>query len=133
MEQQPNDVPNPNKKNTISLKIAKDWAKRWRKLESSYNNYNDCRAFNIPLIDLQEAIEEGAVSVRAYIGVEKMMVEGEKVYIEKLMIVGVDKNGKDMISSEDGLTLDDEGGDIYDFSQPCPEECDPNSPLNGPS
>ena len=133
MEKQPNDVPKPNKKNTISLKIAKDWAKRWRKMESSYNQHQDCRAFNIPLLDLQEAIAEGATSVRAYIGVEKMKVEGENVYIEKLMIVGVDKNGKDMISSQDGEVLDPDGGDIYDFSEPCPENCDPNSPLNGPN
>ncbi|WP_298882148.1 hypothetical protein [uncultured Polaribacter sp.] len=133
MEKQPNDVPKPNKKNTITLKTAKNWAKRWRKMESSYNKYNECRAFNIPLLDLQEAIAEGAASVRAYIGVEKMMVEGEKVYIEKLMIVGVDKNGKDMISSEDGETLDPESDFIYDFSEPCPESCDPNSPLNGPN
>ena len=100
-------------------------------MESSYNAHQDCRAFNIPLLDLQEAIAEGATSVRAYIGVEKMMVEGEKVYIEKLMIVGVDKNGKDMISSGDGETLDPESGGIFDFSRPCPEVCDPNSPLNG--
>lgn len=131
MSTKPNDIPKPNPRNTISLKIAKDWAKRWRKLESSYNNYNDCRAFNIPLKDLQEVIDEGAASVRAYIGVEKTMVDGEKVYIEKLMMVGVDKNGKDMISSKDGLTLDEEGGDIYDFSEPCPNVCDEESPLNG--
>ena len=131
MEKQPNDVPKPNKKNTISLKIAKDWASRWRTMESSYNKYNDCRAFNIPLKDLQEAIDEGAASVRAYIGVEEMIIEKESVFIEKLMIVGVDKNGKDMISSKDGLTLDGDSGEIFDFSRPCPEECDPNSPLNG--
>lgn len=131
MSNQANDVSKPNKKNTISLKIAKDWAKRWRKMESTYNSHQDCRAFNIPLLDLQEVIAEGAASVRAYIGVEKAIIEGENVYIEKLMIVGVDKNGKDMISSKDGEILDPESDFIYDFSRPCPSFCDPDSPLNG--
>ena len=131
MKNQPNDVPKPNKKNTISLKIAKNWANRWRKMESTYNSHQDCRAFNIPLLDLQEVIAEGPTSVRAYIGVEKVIIEGENVYIEKLMSVGVDENGKDMISSKDGETLDSESNFIYDFSRPCPSFCDPDSPLNG--
>ena len=131
MEKQANDIPKPNEKNTISLKIAKDWTKRWRKMESTYNSHQDCRAFNIPLLDLQEVIAEGPTSVRAYIGVEKVIIEGENVYIEKLMIVGVDENGKDMISSKDGEILDPESGFIYDFSRPCPSLCDPGSPLNG--
>lgn len=132
MEKQPNDVPKPNKKNTISLQIAKEWAKEWRDDEASYNKYFECRAFNIPKKDLKEVLrEKGTKSVRAYIGVEKKEVEGEIVFIEKLMLVGVDKNGKDMISSADGVTLDEEGGDIYDFSEPCPNLCDDESPLNG--
>ncbi|MDX6745722.1 hypothetical protein SHK09_02860 [Polaribacter sp. PL03] len=132
MEKKPNDVPKPNKENTISLEIAKDWTKRWRDMESTYNSHHDCRAFNIPLIDLQEVIkEQGVVSVRGYIGVEETVVEGDTVFIEKLIIVGVDANGKDMISSKDGLILDQESDDIYDFSDPCPNLCDPKSPLNG--
>ncbi|MFK8059184.1 MAG: hypothetical protein AB8B78_03740 [Polaribacter sp.] len=130
----PNDVPKPNKRNTISLRIAKDWTARWRKMESNYNSYNDCRAFNIPLKDLQEVIKEKKVaSVRGYLGVEEKIIEGEPVYIEKLIIVGVDANGKDMIklSKEDSEVLDPEDGDIYDFTDPCPATCDDGSPLNG--
>ncbi|WP_299015614.1 hypothetical protein [uncultured Polaribacter sp.] len=127
-----NDVPKPNKRNTISLEIAKDWTTRWRAMESDYNAHNDCRAFNIPLKDLTEVLaEEGVASVRGYIGVEKQIIEGEDVFIEKLIIVGVDANGKDMIKSSDGVTLDEDGGgDIYDFTNPCPEYCDDDSVLN---
>tara|TARA_R110001606_G_scaffold183315_1_gene329946 strand:- start:1038 stop:1214 length:177 start_codon:yes stop_codon:yes gene_type:complete len=57
-------------------------------MESIYNSHQDCRAFNIPLLDLQEVIAEGPIIVRAYVGVEKVSIEGENVYIEKLMIVG---------------------------------------------
>lgn len=49
------------------------------------------------------------------------------------MIVGVDKNNRDMISTVkavDGLGDGDEN-DIYDFTDPCPNVCDPDSPLNG--
>jgi len=119
------------KKNIISLKTAKNWTNRWRNKESSYNLHHQCRAFNIPLIDLQEVIkEDGVASVRGYIGVEKKVIEGEVVFEEKLMIVGVDKKGKDMIFSSDGLTLKKEEGNIYDFSEPCPTTCDNESPLN---
>ena len=128
----PNDIPKPNPRNTISLAIAKEWAKEWRDDEASYNKYYQCRAFNIPKKDLIEVLAEDVASIRAYIGVEKIEVKGKQtIFTEKLMIVGVDKNGKDMISSSDGLTLDDDGGDIYDFTDPCPDACDEGSPLNG--
>ena len=131
---QPNDVPKPNPRNAISLEGAKKWAKRWRKKESKYNKHNDCRAFNIPKKDLIEVLnEDGVESVRAYLGVEKLRDKdtGKKYYVEKLMFVGVDANGKDMISSSDGITLDNGPLDIYDFSTPCPTTCDNQSPLNG--
>ncbi|WP_299672145.1 hypothetical protein [uncultured Polaribacter sp.] len=119
-------------KNTITLKKAKRWTKRWRKMEDSYNDHQHCRAFNIPLIDLQEVTKEpGVASVRGYIGVEKQIIEGETVFTEKLIIVGVNAQGKDMISSKDGETLDDDSGRIFDATQPCPDLCDDSSPLNG--
>lgn len=121
------------KKNTISLKTAKKWAKEWRDDEASYNKYFECRAFNIPLEDLKEVIAEGAVSVRGYLGVKKTkdIDTGDIIFEEKLMFVGVDINGKDMISSKDGENLDASSGDIFDLTQPCPDMCDPGSPLNG--
>ena len=132
---QPNTIFIMKKKNTISLATAKEWAKNWRELESDYNKYNECRAFNIPKIDLQEVLtEEGVASIRAYIGVKetKNNKTGKTVYEEKLMIVGVDKNNKDMISTVKSTELGDgEDDDIYDFTDPCPHVCDPDSPLNG--
>ena len=119
------------KKNEITLKTAKKWAKEWRDDEASYNKYFECRAFNIPLEDLKEVIAEGAVSVRGYLGDKKSKVEGETVFEEKLMFVGVDKNGKDMISSKNGEDLDEDSGAIFDLTRPCPDLCDVSSPLNG--
>lgn len=125
------------KKNTVTLETAKKWIAEWRDQESTYNKYHRLKAFNIPLIDLQEVIEEkGVSSVRAYIGVAKYENHDtnppEIRYEEKLLIVGVDKNGKDMIKAVDPNTLGDgEEDDIYDFTRPCPTLCDPDSPLNG--
>jgi hypothetical protein len=121
----------PKKINKISLQKAQKWAKEWRDDEASYNKYFDCRAFTIPLVDLKEVIEEGAVSVRGYLGVKKSKDKetGETIFEEKLMFVGVDENGKDMISSSNGETLDDENGGIFDATTPCPDSCDFTSPL----
>jgi hypothetical protein len=117
-------------KNTITLKTAKQWAKEWRDDQASYNKYFECRAFNIPLEDLKEVIAEGAVSVRGYLGVKKTQEKGEEaVFEEKLMFVGVNADGQDMISSKNGEDLD--FGEIFDLTEPCPELCDPKSPLNG--
>lgn len=124
-------------KNTVTLATAKKWIKEWRDQESTYNKYHSLKAFNIPLIDLQQVIEEkGVTSVRAYIGVAKYENHDTKppeiMYQEKLLIVGVDKDGKDMIKAVDPNVLGDgEEDDIYDFTDPCPNLCDPDSPLNG--
>jgi hypothetical protein len=119
------------KENTITLKKAKRWTQRWRKMEGNFNAHHKCRAFNIPLEDLREVIAEGAITVRAYLGVHTHIIEGESVFEEKLIIVGVDANGRDMISAKDGEVLDATSGSIYDFTQPCPDKCDTESPLNG--
>ena len=131
---QPDSKPKPNPRNTIDLATAKKWAKEWRDDEASYNKYFECRAFNIPKKDLIEVLQEdGVESVRAYIGVEKIENKGQQTtFTEKLMIVGVNASGRDMLTlSSDGKTLVDGGGDIYDFTDPCPDACDDKSPLNG--
>ena len=116
-----------SKKNTISLDTAKKWTKKWRQKESTYNKYHECKAFNIPKIDLQEVLAvKGVASIRAYLGVDENNVE-------KLMIVGVDEKGKDMIPTSDDIALkgDQDDGGIWDFTEPCPISCDESSPLYG--
>lgn len=121
----------------IPLPTAQSWAQEWRSEESTYNKYNECHAFLIPAEDLTAVLEEiggqtGPKYVRAYLGVEPT------TQTEKLMIVGtkpeVQKDGsiiyRDLINGytpTDGVSTD---YGIYDFTQPCPPECDPKSPLN---
>lgn len=103
------------------------------KIESSCNKYHKLNAFNIPKIDLIEVLQEdGIASARAYLGVDKFVNKdtGEKVYKEKLMIVGVNTEGKHMISQLKEDVLAAEAGDIYDFTEACPDLCDETSPLN---
>ncbi|MCL6462421.1 hypothetical protein SAMN05444372_10231 [Flavobacterium micromati] len=139
MTQKPT-VTNQNQKktvNSIPLKTAQKWAKRWRNKESSYNKYNELSAFLIPSIDLAEVLaEKGSEYVRAYIGVEKIAptTKGEKpTYVEKLMFVATKLNletgiYEDMIPLASDNDTNEEIG-IYDLSRPCPPYGDPTSPL----
>ena len=113
--------------NSIPLKTAQKWAKRWTKREGNYNKHHNVNAFLIPKVDLLEVLAEGVDAVRAYIGVDDAGVE-------KLMIVGTKFNPEtgiyvDMISGTLGNSA---GGqdNIYDFTEPCPPASDPESPLN---
>ncbi|MEJ5996390.1 hypothetical protein WG904_18320 [Pedobacter sp. Du54] len=46
------------------------------------------------------------------------------------LVVAVDKEGNDLINTTAvGLGEGGDGSDIYDFTKPCPSECDPESPL----
>ena len=115
------------KVNTIPLATAQKWAKRWTKVESGYNRHHKVNAFLIPKADLLEVLAEDVDAVRAYIGVDD---ENR----EKLMFVGTKLNQATGIY-EDMITVGVGNGsaaqdDIYDFTQPCPPEGDPASPLN---
>lgn len=106
----------------ISLVKAKRWAARWRKEEGTYNEHHKLYAFLIPKDDLTGVLlEKDVEAVRAYIGVE---IKSDGTPEEKLMIVGVDENGADMLPRDTKNK-----GSIYDFTRPCPSACDPNSPL----
>jgi hypothetical protein len=97
--------------NTISLKTAQDWARTWRS-----NPENKVKAHLIPQIDVKQLLaEDKVVDIRAYIGVDE---EGKN----KLMLVGVDIDGNDLINEEKGQY-------IYDFTRPCPDTCAFESPL----
>ena len=97
--------------NTITLQQAQLWAQNWRR-----NPDSAIIAFLVPGIDLTEVMaEKETVNVRTYFGIDE---KGDS----KLMIVGVDAGGKDLID-------DAKGQYIYDFSSGCRPDCDFNSPL----
>jgi hypothetical protein len=112
--------------NTIHLKEAQRWVKRWSKKEGNYNKHHELHAFLIPKVDLLEVLREDVDAVRAYIGVDD---EG----VEKLMIVGTKYDPVtgiyvDMITVDNGSELA-VADSIYDVTKPCPPACDANSPM----
>ena len=96
--------------NSIPLETAQEWATKWVESQPA----DAVKAHLIPMEDFTAlSKEDGVVNIRAYIG-----IDGDGT--NKLMLVGVDANGKDMISNTDL---------IYDFTLPCPNTCDTDSPL----
>ncbi|WP_432670676.1 hypothetical protein [Flavobacterium sp. SM2513] len=107
---------------TISLQQAQDWIARWKEGSLKDLTAITIKAFLIPGIDVTEVLaEQGVQDVRAYIGVDKN-------HIPHLLIVGVDKNGNDMIDNDELVNVKN-GWNIYDFTLPCPSTCDVKSPL----
>ncbi len=113
----------------ITLAEAISWTTAWRSSPTT-----SARAFLIPIEDMQGVINEisgqgGSPCARAYLAMDG----GE----EKLVIVGTSqetqKDGsviyRDLLPAvgEDPATASNA---IYDFTTPCPTECDPSSPLN---
>ncbi len=102
-------------KNTITLTTAQEWASRWKKAQLG-GTQAPITAFLIPGIDVSQVMaEKGTVDVRAYLGIDETNTE-------RLMIVGVDADGNDMID-------DTKGNYIYDFTVPCPPKCNEKAPF----
>ncbi|SOD12175.1 hypothetical protein [Pedobacter xixiisoli] len=98
------------------------------------------RAVFIPIADImaiiekfQELDEHGNIrnsltGVRAYFAVK----DGDQALPDDVtaLIVPVDLAGSDIVAHTTGVEgEEDDDSDIYDFTQPCPDKCDPDSPL----
>jgi hypothetical protein len=101
--------------NTISFETAQEWAERWKNVQENGETPN-ITAFLIPGIDVTQALEpDEAVDVRTYLGIDD-------TDIVRLIIVGVDAEGNDLIDESNGYY-------IYDFSRPCPYKCNDKAPY----
>ncbi|MDC8004756.1 hypothetical protein POV27_11895 [Aureisphaera galaxeae] len=112
----------------ITLAEAISWTSAWRSAPST-----SARAFLIPIQDLQGVLNEisgqgGNPCARAYLaidgGVEKLIFVGtsQETQPDKSVIYRdlLPAAGEEATSSNS----------IYDFTNPCPPDCDPSSPLN---
>ena len=100
--------------NTISLATAQSWASKWQS-----DPAHKTKAFLIPKEDITQLFEyDGVCDVRTYIGIDD-------AGLHKIMLVGVDAYGSDMIN-------DARQQYIYDFTKLCPDFCDTRSPLFNP-
>src|SRR5690606_4731027 len=102
--------------NVVPVQEAAENCTRWR------DTANQCLAdsgpvysFRLPMVDFTQIVDDDATAVRAYLAEEE---SGEK----KLYLVGVDKEGNDMINYQEDQY-------IYDLTTPCPPTCPEPSPL----
>jgi hypothetical protein len=111
---------------TIPLSEGTTLTTNWRNYISAVDaNPNYIRAFNIPMTDIQQLAQfTKCTSVRAYLA----MVTPGDVATLKVILVPVDANGKD-ITGIPGVVEGVTDSTVFDFTSPCPQTCDINSPL----
>ena len=142
---------------TIPLSTAQDCVQKWR----TENGFN-CKAFLIPADDLITCLEEmnilqkesnGSYTIqdaensglRAYLAIDRPSDQLATPQTEKLYLVGtkIDSQGvhRDIIEDDKKQQRESniaakisalKGTGIYDFTAPCPNTCDGNSPLYDP-
>ncbi|WP_460220693.1 hypothetical protein [Psychroserpens sp. MEBiC05023] len=130
---------------TRTIDEAKRWTLAWQTKHSKLS-----KAFKIPIDDLLACFNEMDVkfsinangelslipetfepAVRSYLAIDD---QGG----EKLLIVGTTTDDgilyKDIVKDERQLAAvgdpSPNGSGVYDFTTPCPDDCDPGSPLN---
>lgn len=130
----------PIKVPTVRLPEAQIRIERFRKqLKGSMPESNIPRAILIPIEDLMAIVNKyqtvdanGDITntlqgIRAYFAVK--ITDMAKPDDVTALIVAVDKEGNDIVNNPDTLADEVDGSEIYDFTKPCPDQCDPSSPL----
>jgi hypothetical protein len=118
---------------SISITEAAAYTANWRKFNEN-NNIDGQEvpldaifpnAYSVNIADINAIMANSPSKLRIYFGYSAPtpgpLPSGE--FAMKVMIVGVNSEGKDMIYST-GTT-----SGIYDHCQPCPSMCDPSSQL----
>lgn len=125
---------------TISVPEAKARVERFRKtLSGSIPEANIPRAVLIPIADILAIIDRYQFTDKD--GNTRNELQGVRAYFaikeadESLpndvtaLIVPVNLKGQDIINTNYTSGEEDVDTDIYDFTKPCPDVCDPESPL----
>jgi len=110
---------------SISLKEGVRVTTNWRDYISALDpSPQYIRAFNIPMEDIMELAQfTKCPSVRAYLS----MTVPNDISSLKVVLVPVDANNIDVLSVPGPTGVDESS--IFDFTSPCPQVCDLNSPL----
>lgn len=110
-----NDLP----KDVISIETAQNWQTNWNENGAKYLSENPLKAFLIPGDDIKGIIKnDHTFHIRGYLGLQEL----DGSFIPHMMVVGVDKNGNDMVDYNKELY-------IYDFTSPCPNTCSKEGPF----
>ena len=98
---------------TISVDTFDTWRENWMLNGAAWLDTAELEAFLMPLDDLAQTLNEpGVADSRFYLG----LAQTESGQVAKLMVVGVDAKGGDMVDY-------DRGDYVYDLSQSCPPLC----------
>ena len=110
---------------TITLAEGTALTTNWRNYISAIDaNPNYIRAFNIPMVDITSLAKfTKCTSVRAYLS----MVTPGDVSTLKVVLVPVDASGNDITGIPGAGDITE--STVFDFSSPCPQTCDIDSPL----
>lgn len=138
----PTQVPYASLFEPISLETAIKWRNRFQDSIQSRNpqwiirHMGVIQGFTMPLSEFEALskkrqdpalqTEHIPVTVRAYFGIAD---SGANNPVIKLIVVGVNGDNKDIIKGYNALAADAMAGDIYNFTSPCPNSCDTDSPL----
>lgn len=119
----------PSPTDTITEQDAVAITTNWRDYISAIDpNPNYIKAFNIPMSDIQNLADfTDCPNVRAYLAME---TPGD-ISTLKIILVPVGQKNNDVLSIQvpgEGVTMVEQSA-IYDFTTPCPQTCDVNSPL----
>jgi hypothetical protein len=125
----------------IPLEQAQLFVGKWKETKAKINKKEPVSEIKIKgfLItqDVVNALTEAVNKVngqgiRAYLGIEEFKELDEFGMPKqefKLLMVGVDSNGKDMVAKEESAEAVGNSG-VYNYTIPCPSDCDQESPLN---
>ncbi|MDG5490388.1 hypothetical protein [Psychroserpens sp. SPM9] len=120
---------------TRPLQDAITWTKTWQN-----NHKNLAKAFLIPVDDMIACFNEMGVKFKTDSnGKLQVDSDGHEPYVRSY--VGTDGNREEHLlivgtTTKDGIQYDDivetPTGEslVYDFTKPCPSDCDPKSKLN---
>lgn len=146
--------------NSIPVKTGEEWVKKWQSENSNVNKNGDlvnAKAFLIPAKDLVDCLIEmeilkdnscintsllDSASVRAYMGIDRPDGTIASAETQRLVLVATtsEVDGNKTIHRDiiEGYVVKNPpahklvGTGVYDFTNPCPSNCDPNSPLYNP-
>jgi hypothetical protein len=113
---------------------------QWRSLYKEKMQCKDeeiLRAFLIPIEDIIELYhfykrhtELNITGIRGYFGHNPLDPITPDMNID-MLLVPVTAEGKDVVDAPPEMVLAGGSGTIFDFTKPCPTECDLSSPLHG--
>lgn len=139
---------NENNENTISKDEGAQWTANWRS-----QHPNAVNAFLIPAVDFVEVLNEIGVlndtaaqqaqanannlnsQIRGYLAIDNNGTE-KMIFVGTENVNGVNRDIIDgTIDGNTPTSLKSSAADtgtsgVFDFTSPCPPDCDDNSPLN---